>query len=455
MAKPPGKARSAKGPPNRAAAAKPPVATNDPRALAVDALNAVLRQSKPLDAAFNLALRKSRLEPRDRAFLRHLLTTTLRRLGQIDDLIETCLEKPLKPRQWALQDLLRVGVCQLVFLEVPAHAAVDTIVRLAKGNDLAPFKGLVNALLRRLSREAKGLTEAQDPARLCTPDWLWLSWCETYGEDTARAIAEANLTEASLDISVKQDPEDWAKKLKAELLPTGSLRVQGKAGEVLSLPGFAEGGWWIQDAAAALPGQLFGDLTGKGVVDLCAAPGGKTVQLAAAGATVTAVDRSAPRLKLLKSNLKRLGLDATTALADVATWRPEQPAEAVLLDAPCSGTGTLRRHPDIAHGKGPEQVASLVQIQDRLLAAAAEIVAPGGLLVYVVCSLQPEEGPARIAAFLASPAGAAFERVPLDPAELAGEPGFITGEGELRTLPCHWQKLGGLDGFYAARLRRR
>ena len=432
----------------------PAATTDDPRALACEALDAVLRRGRPLDAAFNRVLRGGKLEPRDRAFLRALLTTSLRRLGQIDALIAHCLEKPLKPKQTAPRDLLRIGVCQLVFLRQPAHAAVDTTVRLAKGNDLAPFRGLVNAVLRRLSREADGLLKDQDAARLCTPDWLWDSWVAAYGETAARAIAEANRDPAGLDIAVKADPEAWAGKLRATVLPTGSLRIAGKPGGVLSLPGFPEGAWWIQDAAAALPVRLLGKLDGLTVVELCAAPGGKTAQLAAGGAEVIAVDRSAPRMKILKQNLDRLGLGSATAIADAATWRPERPVPAVLLDAPCSGTGTLRRHPDIAHAKGPDEVAALTVLQDRLLAGAAEMLAPGGLLVYAVCSLQPEEGPDRIAAFLAGPAGRDFARVPVEAAELAGEADFVTAEGDLRTLPCQWPEHGGLDGFYAARLRK-
>ncbi|MEX0814130.1 MAG: RsmB/NOP family class I SAM-dependent RNA methyltransferase, partial [Dongiaceae bacterium] len=214
-----------------------------------------------------------------------------------------------------------------------------------------------------------------------------------------------------------------------------------------------EGAWWVQDAAAALPARLLGPVAGLRVVDLCAAPGGKTAQLAAAGADVTAVDRSAARLERLAANLARLHLTARIVAADAAQWRPPAPAEAVLLDAPCTATGTIRRHPDIPWLKTADDLAKLVPLQDRLLAAAVEMTAPGGVLVYCVCSLQPEEGPQRIAALLA--AGAPVAPLPIDPAEIGGLAEAITGTGELRTLPCHLAGLGGLDGFYAARLRRR
>jgi 16S rRNA (cytosine967-C5)-methyltransferase len=251
---------------------------------------------------------------------------------------------------------------------------------------------------------------------------------------------------------VKSDAAHWATRLHGETLATGSVRTLLQ-GSVTMLPGFAEGQWWVQDAAAALPVLLFGDIADKSIVDLCAAPGGKTAQLAAAGAAVVAVDRSAPRLQKVADNLARLGLGAELVVADAAQWRPLVAADAVLLDAPCSATGTIRRHPGIAWLKRPTDVAKLVQLQDRLLAAAVECLAPGGRLVYCTCSLQPEEGPARIAALIA--ASAPVEREPIDAGEIAGQRELLTGDGDLRTLPCHWQDRGGLDGFYAARLRRR
>ncbi len=426
--------------------------TRNPRAIALRLLGAVLRRGRPLDEALAEHKGLAALEARDRAFARILVATTLRRLGQIDALIASCLDRPLKARAAEAQDLLRLGACQLVFLGTPAHAAVSTSTTLAGGLRPGGYKGLVNAVLRRLAREGAALAAGQDAARLDTPDWLWQSWQAAYGAETARAVAEAHLADPPLDLSAKHDAALWAERLGARLLPGGTLRLPPGAGEVSRLPGYDDGAWWVQDAAAALPARLLGDVAGKQVIDLCAAPGGKTAQLAAAGASVTAVERSEARLARLSENLARLGLSATAVTADAATWRPEAPADAVLLDAPCSATGTLRRHPDIAHLKGPDQIATLAALQDRLLAAALDMVKRGGSLVYAVCSLQPEEGPARIARLLA--AGAPAARAPVEPAEVQGLSDLVTAEGDLRTLPCHLAGEGGMDGFYACRLRR-
>jgi 16S rRNA (cytosine967-C5)-methyltransferase len=412
----------------------------------------VLGEGRPLDDALAESPDLAALEPRDRAFVRVLVATTLRRLGQIDGLVAHCLDRPLKAKQAQVRDLLRLGACQLLFLETPAHAAVDSTVALAHGTALGGYRGLVNAVLRRLAREGKAIRDGQDAATLNTPAWLWHSWRANYGESAARRIVEAHLKDPPLDLTVKADPEDWAERLGAECLPTNSLRLPPGAGEVARLDGYGAGAWWVQDAAAALPARLLGELAGRSVIDLCAAPGGKTAQLAAAGARVTAVERDGKRLGRLRENLDRLGLAADGICADAATWRPSEPADAVLLDAPCSATGTLRRHPDIALLKRAKDLRSLAALQDRLLRSAVQMVRPGGLLVYATCSLQPEEGPQRIAALLA--AGAPVEPVPVASAEVGGMAELITPQGELRTLPCHLSEQGGLDGFYACRLRR-
>jgi 16S rRNA (cytosine967-C5)-methyltransferase len=426
----------------------------DPRRIALEVLAAVLQQGRPLDEALAGNRRIAALAPRDRAFLRLLVTTVLRRRGQIDALLDRCLERPLKPGLEGLRDLLRLGTAQLLFIGTPVHAAVDTSVRLAGRPRLGGFKGLINAVLRRLAREGAGWLEAQDAARLNTPDWLWTRCCTAYGEAQTRAIAEAHFSEPPLDLTLKatEDAAAWAARLDASVLPNGSLRLAPGRGEVGRLPGYDEGAWWVQDAAAALPARLLGELRGRAVVDLCAAPGGKTAALADAGAEVIAVERSEPRLARLRDNLQRLGLSATTVAADATDWRPPEPVAAVLLDAPCSATGTLRRHPDVAWLKRPEDLPGLIALQDRLLAAAAEMLAPGGLLVYATCSLLPEEGEDRIAALLA--AGAPFKRLPIEGAEIGGLEEALTGDGELRILPSHWPQHGGLDGFFASRLRR-
>ena len=425
------------------------------RSLALDFLNAVLRRKQPLDRAILGHPDFAGLDGRDRAFTRLLTATTLRRLGQLDALIDLALEKPLPAKAGEVRNILRLGLCQLLFLETPPHAAVDTAVELAQARGHGPNKALINAILRRFGREGTGIVKTQDAARLNTPDWLWDAWIKAYGEPTCRRIAEAHLSEAPLDITVKADATLWAEKLDALILPMGSLR-RPPGGMVTDLPGFEEGAWWVQDAAAALPVLLLGDIREKHVIDLCAAPGGKTAQLARLGARVTAVDRSDKRLGLLRENIGRLGLAAELVAADATTWRPAEPADAVLVDVPCSATGTIRRHPDVARLKNPDDVAKLTDVQDRLLAAALDMVRPGGLVVYCSCSLQPQEGPARIEAFLGSgrPPGLALERVPVRANELGGLEELLSPEGDLRSLPCHLVDQGGMDGFYAARLKR-
>ncbi len=418
----------------------------DARRAALSLLAEVLGRRRPLDEALAGAAAMARLEPRDRAFARLLATTVLRRLGELDLLIDHCLSRSLPEAAGAVLDVLRLGVAQLAFLKTPPHAAVETAVTLAPQR----FKGLVNAVLRRLSREAEALIADADSARLNTPDWLWRSWSAHYGETTARKVASAHLVEPPLDLMAKSDPEGWARRLGGSLMPTHAIRL-ASGGLVSDLPGYAEGAWWVQDAAAQLPARLIGDVAGRSVVDLCAAPGGKTAQLAAAGARVVAVDRSAPRLERVAENLQRLGLAAELVLADATEWSPDRRFAAVLLDAPCSATGTIRRHPDLPWLKQPQDVAQMTQLQDRLLAAALRLVEPGGILVYSVCSLEPEEGPERIARLLAGTPG--LQRLPIDAALVDGQTELLTDAGELRTLPSHWPERGGIDGFYAARLQ--
>ena len=423
------------------------------RGVALDLLQDVLRRSQALDLRLEGAKSFAGLPARDRAFAHNLVATALRRLGQIDAVIAAFLERPLARGAQVPQDILRLGVAQLLFTEVPGHAAVDTAVRLVRERGSARFDDLVNALLRRAQREAAGLVAGQDAARLNTPDWLWQSWQAAYGDDACRAIAAAHLSPAPLDLTVKADPAAWADRLGGSVVAAGTVRL-ADPGPVRELQGYDDGAWWVQDAAAALPARLLGRVQDLRVLDLCAAPGGKTAQLAAGGAQVTAVDRAARRLDILKANLARLGLTAEMVLADVLDWSPAGTFDAILLDAPCSATGTIRRHPDLAHTKTAADVAKLAVLQGRLLARAADWLRPGGTLVFATCSLQPEEGPAQAAAFLA--ARPDFRRQPLAPGEIAGiGPEMISPEGDLRTLPCHLAAAGGMDGFFAARLRRR
>ncbi len=421
------------------------------RSVAVDLIGTVLRRKRPLDDAIEENGEISSLPARDRAFARLLVAMVLRRLGQIDALIAHCLNTPLPPRAAVVHDTLRLGIAQLLFLRTPPHAAVATSVDLAEARGFISHKGLVNAVLRRLSQEGAALVADQDAARLNTPAWLWRGWSEAYGEATTRAIALAHLKEAPLDLTVRGDVEHWRQALDATLLPTGTLR-RSAGGAIMSLPGYAEGAWWVQDAAAAMPVLLFGDVEGLPVLDLCAAPGGKTAQLAAAGARVTAIDRSPRRLERLNANLARLSLSAECLVADAAQWTPPEPARLILLDAPCTATGAIRRHPDVPHLKTPDDITRLAAVQERLLATAVGMLAPGGTLVYCTCSLEPMEGVQQVTRLLSR--GAPVRRRRIEPAEIGGLAECISEDGDLRTLPCHLAEYDGLDGFYAARLVR-
>jgi 16S rRNA (cytosine967-C5)-methyltransferase len=419
------------------------------RRVALEVLIACLDKGQPLDDTLVRHEGFAALDPRDRAFVRFLLATTLRRLGEIDEVLAMLVERPLEGANLAAREVLRLGAAQLLFVGTPAHAAVDTSVRLVEDAHLPHLKGLANAVLRRVAREGVALLGDRDPARLNTPRWLWQSWSADYGEETARAIAASHLVEAPLDLTPRADTAFWAGRLNAEMLPTGTLR-RATGGAITDLPGFAEGAWWVQDAAAALPARLLGDIAGKRVADLCAAPGGKTLQLCAAGAIVTAIDISPRRISRLEDNLARTGFNAHLVTADASKWLPAEKFDAILLDAPCSGSGTLRRHPDIAWLKDEEDVDRLTLAQDRLLLHALDLLKPDSMLIYAVCSLQEDEGPARIAALLGRAPN--VKRVPVRPEELPGLAHAITPAGDVRTLPSMWAERGGLDGFYIARL---
>ncbi|MAM95957.1 transcription antitermination factor NusB [Parvibaculum sp.] len=420
-------------------------------------LTAVLKEKQAFDDALAAEAsggRLARVEPRDRAFARAIAATALRRLGTIDRLITDCLDKELPKRAGVTQNILRGGAAELLFLRVAAHAAVGMNVEAAGRDDAGRhFKALVNAVLRRLTREGDAMLDSLDTERLDTPDWLWESWVAAYGEETTRRIVRAHYENPPLDISVKDASAraKWAEELGAQVLPTGTLRIED-AGRVEELPGFAEGAWWVQDVAAALPAKLLGNVKGREVLDLCAAPGGKTAELAAMGARVTALDRSKPRLERLKQNLARLDLTAETIVADAGTFEPGRQWDAVLLDAPCTATGTARRHPDVTRLKSPADRDKLARLQERLLTHAAALTAPGGTLVYCTCSLEPEEGVKQIEAFLAAQDD--FARARVMPEEVGGMAEIITTDGDIRSLPSHLAIEGGMDGFFVVRLKR-
>jgi 16S rRNA (cytosine967-C5)-methyltransferase len=424
-----------------------------PRRLAWMAVEEVLRRRVPLDDVMDGLARTEALSDRDEALARAIAVVTFRRLGSIGQVLTQRLSKGL-PSDQRLLTLLAIGAAQILYLDVPDHAAVDTAVRIAGGDRaLKPMSGLVNAVLRRVVRERHQILADTDPWR-DTPHWLQSRWTATYGADKAAAIAEAHRSPASVDLTVKADAAHWAERLGGVLLPTGSIRLVDRAA-IRSLPGFDEGAWWVQDAAAALPAHLLRPQAGERIADLCAAPGGKTAQLAQAGAQVVAVDRSAKRLKRLEENLSRLHLSAETRAVDAALIEDET-FDAILIDAPCSATGTLRRHPDVAWTKDERDLAKLSDLQRRLLDKAATLLRPGGRLVYCTCSLEPDEGEAQAEAFLER--HPEFERQPIDPAEIAGMDDAVTAAGDLRTLPFHMalddRARGGVDGFFAARFVR-
>jgi 16S rRNA (cytosine967-C5)-methyltransferase len=422
------------------------------RAAALALLDRILNRRQPLDEALAAEALLDRLSARDRAFAHRLVLTVLRRLGQIDAVLASYMARPLPKRRATVRNLLRLGAAQLLFMDTPAHAAVDTTATLATECALPAFVALTNAVLRRVATDGRALIASQDAAALNTPAWLWTELISPYGEATTRAIARAHALEPPLDLTCRQDASAWATKLAGTLLPTGSVRLVGRPA-VESLPGYEEGAWWVQDAAAALPARLLGSLADKLVIEIGAAPGGKTAQLLAQGARVSALDRSPTRLAKLRDNLARLGFEATLVEADATVWQAPEPADAILLDAPCSATGTIRRHPDVPYVRAPEDVERMTAIQDALLAAAARMVKPGGIVVFATCSLLPLEGEARIDAALSS--GLGLAREPVTPELIGGDLGvLINRRGELRTLPCHLTDQGGMDGFFAARLRR-
>jgi 16S rRNA (cytosine967-C5)-methyltransferase len=430
------------------------------RRIAADILDGVLHKHRTLDeqldgAAAHPGLKT--LSDRDRALMRRLVATILRRLGTLGHVLSRLLDRGIPTDAPRAQSALLIGAAQILWMDVPDHAAVDLSVRLVQSDRRATkYAGLVNAVLRRCAREGQPLIDEVKSQTLDVPPWLLTRWIAHYGETAARDIAAAISHEPSLDLTVKSDAAQWATRLHGETLPTGTVRTLLQ-GSVTMLPGFTEGQWWVQDAAAALPARLFGDIAGKTIVDLCAAPGGKTAQLALAGARVTAIDRSPNRMARLRDNLARLSLEAESIVADAVEWQGGANGggfDGILVDAPCTSTGTIRRHPDVAWLRQEVDIAALTALQKRLLQKAVALLRPGGTLVYCTCSLELEEGEQAISALLA--AEPAMRRAPVDAGEVADLAEIVTAEGDLRTLPSHLRhedpRLGGLDGFYAARL---
>ena len=413
------------------------------RKAALAILSGVLQKRRPLDAQLE---QLAGLEARDAGFARALVSQTLRHMGALDAVLRKFLAKPLAPHKAGVaSEILLLGACELLILKVPAHAAVDAANQLAsKDHKAVHFKPLINAVLRKVAGQGEMVLSGLDRERLSTPDWLWTRWTAQYGAGTARAIARAHQSEAPIDIVLKAEGATHPQSMAL----LGLVRRLSAEGRIDTMPGFAAGHWWVQDVAASLPATLLGNVRGKRVIDLCAAPGGKTMQLAAMGAEVVAVEIDATRAARIAENLARTKLDAEIVQADARDV--ELTAPFVLIDAPCTATGTIRRHPDLPWIKGAADVTVSAGAAYDILVSGAAMLEPGGTLVFAVCSLEREEGEEQVAAFLSSHPD--FSRAPLTADAVFGHADWITEDGDLRTLPFMLE--GGMDGFYAARLKR-
>jgi 16S rRNA (cytosine967-C5)-methyltransferase len=424
------------------------------RAVAAEAFERTLAGRLQLDDVLDQELAKAGLGGRDGALARAIANVAFRHLGTISRALEARLEHGAASLPRPVQAILATAAGQVLFLDAADHAAVDIAVQLTKRQRLGmKFAGLANAVLRGVARDADRIRSAMAPLGDDVPAWLSASWTAAYGETAAREIAAALSQEIALDITVREDAAGWAEKLGGFVLASGSVRLLHRD-PVETLLGYGEGAWWVQDAASAIPARLLRAAPGERVADLCAAPGGKTAQLAAAGARVTAVDRSAQRLAMLESNMARLGLEVDVRVADAGAYAAE-PFDAILLDAPCSATGTIRRHPEVMWTKRPDDEARLAALQARLLDHAVSLLKPGGRLVYCTCSLQAAEGEDQVAALLARRNDVRLD--PVMPDEIGVE-GALTARGEFRALPHQMPhaepRLSGWGGFYAARLVR-
>lgn len=427
-----------------------------PRRVALNILERFWNGDTFLDALFDTHSDFAKLDSRNRNFVRMLVTTAIRRNGQVEDIMRRGFAKPdQKVSPDIVRYILHLGITQIVFMNVADHAAVNTSVDLAVKCGAKRAKGFINAVLRRAVENGKQWTTEQDIPRLNTPKWLLDIWSKDYGKAEAVEIAQASLSEAPLDFTVKDpiDRDHWAEALGAQTLPTGTLRRNENA-LVSELSGFNEGAWWIQDAAAALPVRLLGDTLNKTVVDLCAAPGGKTLQLASNGAKVFAVDRSAKRMKRLEENIKRVGVEqhVQCEVADSTLWQPPEPLDIVLLDAPCTATGTIRRNPDAPWLKSAQDIDSMIHIQRDILNNAVKMIKPGGTLLYCTCSLQKDEGERQVMDFLQNHNDFSVQAIEAE--DVPGLEKGITQDGFLRILPYYLAAHGGIDGFFIARLKK-
>ncbi len=424
----------------------------DSRLIVFNVLNDVFRRDKTLDEAFESKKHFNKLSKRDRAFTKLLVLTILRRKGEIDAIIRKYIDRPMEeitPK--AIVDVLRLGTAQLIFLEMSPHAAVDTCVEITKKCNMGKQSGFVNAVLRKISREKYSKPNNQDAGKINTPPWLWNRFVADYGVETTSKIVEANMVEGNIDINVKSDVADWAEKLDANILPNQTLRLK-KSTQVTTLEGFDDGDWWVQAFTSSLPVQLLGDIKGKDVIDLCAAPGGKTMQLINAGAKVSVLDKSEKRLLRLEENLDRVKMKLESKhIADASSWKSPIKADIVLLDAPCSATGTVRHHPDVIYLRNLNSLDKLVRLQELLIDNAIKMLKPNGILLYCTCSLQKTEGEEQIKKALIRNQN--ISRVKFAEKEVFGIPELINKDGDIRALPYMMMDKGGMDGFFIAKLQ--
>ncbi len=420
------------------------------RKIASYILEEVIRRSNSMDVILERISRTnknySKLNQRDRAFCRMLATSTLRYLTQIDYALEKFLEKPLRKLPEKVKIALRLGVVQIIFLETPNYASVNMSVNLVSKN----WRSLTNAILRRITREKSIFLEHLNNGPKI-PVWLEKRWKKNWKEEYEDIIKMHQNLKPPIDISVKSNAKYWAKELDAKLLQNDVLRIYGE-GRINKLSGFQLGEWWIQDFSSQIPVRLLKVKSGENILDLCSAPGGKTVQLASLGAKVTSVDKSASRLQTLKSNLKRLKLTSELINKDILKYKFNKNWSKILLDAPCSSTGTLRRHPDIMHNKDEKEVLLFTSIQEKLLDKSWSILNQNGFLIYSTCSLEKEEGEDQIEKFLKKHKDARIDKI-LE-SEMDGIEESISKKGWLRILPHHYKDKGGTDGFFIARLKK-
>ncbi len=432
---------------------------SDPLSARLSALT-LLQQILDKKQSFDLLLEHDKsfksLTKQDRGFTHMLVATTLRNLGQCDDIIAKLQTKSSAQKQPMLQHILRIGLIQILYMNVPDHAAVNTTVDLCDVKNMSRAKNFVNAMLRRFLREKDILLSKQDPLRLNIPEWLLKPLIKDWGLSHAAKISTSLLEEAPIDISIKNPGmlEHWITELDAQHILFDTVRLKNNTA-VPTLSGYDDGHWWVQDAAASLPVQIMGDITDKHIYDICAAPGGKTAQLAAKGANVIALDRSAKRLVRLHENMQRLSLHdkVETITTDAASWSPQEPADIVLLDAPCTATGVIRRHPDILHLKSQQDIDALIRTQKQILDHAASFVKSGGFIFYCTCSVLKSEGEDQVDTFLNNHPD--FKRLPIQENEIAGYKSFLNDQGDVRLFPYLLEDLGGIDGFFISRLQKK